>query len=54
MACGCRKKKKPLGPEAPKQRFELLRLDGKTQTFARQLDAEAARVRAGGGTITVK
>lgn len=33
------------------QSFELKTRDGRTQSFSRRLDADAARVRAGGGTI---
>ena len=33
------------------QQFALERTDGKTQIFGSRLEAEAARVRAGGGTV---
>lgn len=33
------------------QQFVLTDRSGKTQSFSRRLDAEAAKVRAGGGTI---
>jgi len=34
-----------------RQSFRLTTTDGKTQTFGSRLEASAARVRAGGGTI---
>lgn len=52
MGCNCGKKKRPHGPK-PEQSFVLMMRDGKTQHFVRRLDAEAARVRAGGGDIKV-
>lgn len=36
------------------QTFVLTTNDGRTQTFGSRLEASAARVRQGGGTITVK
>lgn len=60
MACNCSKGgKKPHGTEpkqsqqsiqreGAKQSFELRTSDGKTQSFARKLDADAARIRSGG------
>lgn len=61
MGCNCGKGgKKPHGTTpkpsqqsiqregAAKQSFELRTADGKTQSFARKLDADAARIRSGG------
>lgn len=64
MSCNCKNKRRsPAGPKderkdnssstGKKQTFELRNRDGSTQTFQRKLDAEAARVRNGGGSITV-
>lgn len=41
-------------PLGKKQSFTLETRDGKTQTFGSRLESEAARVRAGGGTIRTK
>lgn len=56
--CNCRGRSKPTGmgtkPAPRTQKFILQTKDGKTQSFGSQLEAQAARIRAGGGTITTK
>jgi len=54
MACNCNKKKTPPTgaiTASATQSFVLTTRDGKTETFASRLEANAARVRRGGGTI---
>ena len=41
----------PAKATGQRQSFRLTTTDGKTQTFGSRLEASAARVRAGGGTI---
>lgn len=50
MGCNCNKPK-PAGGGKPKV-FILANTNGATQEFGSRLEAEAARKRAGGGTIT--
>lgn len=51
MGCNCGKKR-PHGPKPRPTSFTLVTRSGARIEFARRLDAEAARARAGGGTIT--
>lgn len=48
MGCGCGNKKK--GTQA----FTMTTSDGKTTTHSTKLEAEAAKIRAGGGTVKAK
>lgn len=59
MGCNCRKNRPPLGSNKKKreeakgktQQFTLLRKDGTKATFGSFLEANAERVRGGGGTV---
>lgn len=65
MACNCSKSRKPAGARKPpatgsgsassgdKQTFVLEHTSGRAESFGSRLEAAAARVRAGEGTIRV-
>lgn len=50
--CGCNKGKKAPPAPAPSGGPSVLTASGQVQEFGSKLEADAAKIRAGGGTVT--